>query len=256
MNKTPRGLVAAIWVLIILITVGFGFQGYQDLQASRSDLAATPQATPASPSTISAQGEGQVTYTPDIAKVYMEINTVVDQPDTLANAAQNQIDVVRGQMINAGLADKDFQIVSMATHYQAVTNTPTIQYVQTTGIEATVRDLSKLMAIYIAGMASNANPMGITFDSTQRETLYQQAEKSAIATATERAKSSASAMGLTLGKVKDVQTTYVGYNEQSLKDQDLAGSAVPGPGFQSQRYPLSVTVDVNITWEMNPEQPD
>jgi uncharacterized protein YggE len=174
--------------------------------------AQAPATTPAT-RTLTAQGEGKVYLTPDLAYVFIGVHSEADTVGQALTNNNNQAQGVTSALKELGVDPKDIQTSAFNVNPQNQFDnngkpTKTI-YVVDNSVNVTVRDLSKLGQILDTSVKSGANTIsGIQFDVKDKPTAIAEARKLAIDDARKQAQDLASAGGVTLG---DLQTLNV-YN--------------------------------------------
>ena len=161
--------------------------------------------------TITAQGEGKVYVTPDIAYIYIGVHTESDSVATALSDNNTQAQAVASTLKELGVDPKDIQTSAFSVNPQQQFDkngvaTKTVYAVDNT-VNVTVRDLQKLGQILDTTVKSGANTItGISFDVQDKATAIAQARKLAIEDGRSQATDMATAAGVTLG---DLQTLNV-----------------------------------------------
>lgn len=159
--------------------------------------------------TITVTGTGMVTLTPDVAYVYIGVETT-DASATKAmddnNArAQAVIDAIK----SFGVEDKDIQTTNFSIYPQAVYdenfNQIGVTYVVDNTVYVTVRDLTKLGELLDASFRAGANQIySISFDVADKAKALSQARLAAVEAARQQADELAAATGVTIGAVQTI----------------------------------------------------
>jgi uncharacterized protein YggE len=211
------------------------------------------------PAIISVIGEGRATMTPDMAVLTF---SVVKQEKTAREALDGNnkaMSDVLGALKTAGIAERDLQTsgFSVQPQYRFPQGADgqqlppeLIGYQVSNALTVRVRDLSKLGAIIDQSVTLGVNQGGdIQFTNDKPESAMEEARKNAVADAMARAKTLASAAGVKLGSVIEI-------NESGPRPQPMpvmraammkseADAGVPIQGGES-----SYNINVNVTFSI------
>lgn len=201
-------------------------------------------ATTTTGSTITVTGNGTVDVTPDQVSFDFGVTT---NGTTAAEAlsrnsarAQSIIDALK----KAGIASAHIQTTQVSLWPQTNHNGRVITGYQASNSVNVTAPLAKSGSLVDAAVGAGANNVdGPTLDTSQKDSLYNQALKQAVLQAKGKAQAIASAAGLTLGsqlKVHEGGQTPIVYAEQSL----AAGPAKVATPIEAgtQKIQASVTV--------------
>lgn len=205
---------------------------------------------------ISVSGTGESFGAPDIAYVYLGVNTADANVTSAINQANEKLAAILAAMSDQGIAPEDIQTANYSVYpedrYDPQTGQPTgerIYRVQQT-VTITVRDISKAGAVIDAGVAAGANVVnGLSFGIADTSALESEARAKAVENARARAEQLAAAFGVTLGEPIVISE---GYSSQPIvmaadvrAEMFAAQSAAPSQVSPGQ---LSVSVQVNVTF--------
>ncbi|WP_283194258.1 SIMPL domain-containing protein [Rhizobium sp. AN80A] len=206
---------------------------------------------------ISVIGEGRATMAPDMAVLTF---SVVKQEKTAREALDGNnkaMSDVLAALKKAGIAERDLQTsgFSVQPQYRYPQGTDgqqlppeLIGYQVSNTLTVRVRDLSKLGGIIDQSVTLGVNQGGdIQFTNDKPDSAMEEARKNAVADAVARAKTLASAAGVKLGNVIEI-------NENGPRPQPMpvmraammkteADAAVPIQGGES-----SYNISVNVTF--------
>jgi uncharacterized protein len=156
---------------------------------------------------ITVQGEGEVTATPDVAKITFTVDTgVVATSQAASDSLGQKAKAVLAALQQAGVADKDMQTSNLSVNpvYDFTSGRQTVRgYQGTESVFVTVRkpdEAGKLVSAAAAAGATQAG--GVSLEIDDPANLEVQAQEKAIAQAREKAQTLAKALGTSLGKVK------------------------------------------------------
>jgi uncharacterized protein len=198
--------------------------------------------------TITVTGTGMVTLTPDIAYIYIGVQTedasatvAMDQNNTQAQAV---IEVIK----SFGVEDKDIQTTDFSIYpnpvYDENYNQVGTTYVVNNNVYVTMRDLEQLGDLLDGAIRSGATTVnGISFDVADKTEAISQARLAAVEDARRQADELTSATDVKIGEVQSISyydsTPYISLNYARA---DYAGaSSVP---VQSGSMQVTTTVTI------------
>ncbi len=250
-NKTL--LVSIILVLSAFLSACSGVAAAQAIQTPTE-----PAAVAASPAerTISITGSGKAVLTPDIAYIYLGVNTQATDAKKAVSDNNTESAAVVNALKSAGIASKDIQTTNFSImpqqQYDKDGNLTGILYVVDNTVYVTVRDLSKIGDLLDAAVKAGANNVNsISFDVADRAAALSQARKAAMDDAKNQASELAQAAGVTLG---DVQSISINSNPTPIPyfaSAKAAGNAVAAaPSVSVEPGQLTITVDVSVVYNI------
>jgi len=236
MNKTFRTMIILAVGLIVL--------------ASCAPAAVNPY-TPTRQ--INASGVGQVYMTPDLAYVYIGVNTKAEDVSTALSTNNQNAQAISSALTELGIEAKDIQTSAFNVYPQQEYGPNgevlrTVYAVDNT-VFVTVRDLQKLGQILDQAVRSGANSIqGVTFDVTTKTEALEQARKMAIEDARKNAEAISTAAGVKLGRVISVNA----YNNPSAV---AVFEGKGGVGMANSQVPVSagqliMTVNADMSFEI------
>jgi uncharacterized protein YggE len=152
--------------------------------------------------TITVTGNGSVTTVPDRASFFFGVTTkAASAKDALARNS-NAANAVIAALKSAGVASADLQTIGVSLSPQTTPDGTTIVgYTASNSVRARI-GLDKAGALVDAAVAAGADSVsGPSLDTSDQNSLYQQALKQAVANARAKAQTLADAAGVTLGAV-------------------------------------------------------
>jgi uncharacterized protein YggE len=201
--------------------------------------------------TITVTGTGMVTLTPDIAYIYIGVQT----QDASATVAMNDNNTRAAAIIAAikgfGVADKDVQTTNFSINpQQQYDNTGKITgiiYVVDNTVYMTVRDLTKLGDLLNASVQAGANSINsITFDVADKSAALTQARQAAVTDARKQADELVGATGVSLG---DVQTiSYYDSSPSPVMYSARAADMANAVSVPVQAGSMQITTTVTIVY--------
>lgn len=218
---------------------------------------ATPESLTASwPATVSVNGTGSVSVTPDAATISVGVNIVETNLSEAQAKATSQMTAVLDALKAAGIDEKDIQTSNYSVYImQNYDNNgfpaEITGYQVNNQVNVTVRELDKLGDILDQVVAAGANSIyGITYMATDVEDAASQARASAVTNAKTKAEELAAAAGATLGRIVSISESY----SPSVMPEMYGGGRAGGDSAKSsvpfQSGGTLVQVDVSITWEL------
>lgn len=206
------------------------------------------------PRTLSINGHGEVSLTPDIAYIYVGVHTEHEAASEAVAENNEQAQSVMDALSAAGIAAEDISTINFSLWYSQnydFEGKPTdAKYVVDNTVYVTVRDLEKLGEILDTAIGAGANSVnGISFDVSDKEAALADAREKAVADARAQAEELAGLTGVELGEIQSINmyggvpTPYYGGAREVA--QEAASFAVPiSPGQ------FVVSVDVSLVFEI------
>lgn len=201
--------------------------------------------------TLNVSGSGRVTLAPDVAYVYIGVNSQNENVSAALTENNSKAQAVSGAIKELGIDAKDiqtssFNIVPQQQYSPEGKVTGVIYNVDNT-VNVTVRNLSVLGKLLDAVVRAGANSInGINFDVLDKSQAITQARKLAIQDAHDQAQELATAAGVTLG---DVQTLNAMTNAGPVPLYEAKGAAAI-PSVPVSAGQMVISVDVNVVYEI------
>lgn len=210
MNGVKLGFWILLDVFIAILIVGIAMWGVPAISHYGDSLA------PAR--TVTATAQGKTTATPDLAELTFSVVTQGQNPQTLSDNNNMQMNSVMRFLANQGIASSDIQTVSydLQPNYQYPQNG--VQgvingYTLTQSVQVKIHDLTKTASV-IGGLAPlGVNQIGsidFTFSNDAQVQTLAAARANALANAKQEAEQMAQAAGGSLGAVVNVnESNYI-----------------------------------------------
>jgi uncharacterized protein YggE len=204
---------------------------------------------------LTVNGSGTVSLTPDIAYIYVGVNT--EDPDISQAVSQNnaQAQTLVDALKSMGIAAEDIQTSNFSVYSNSKTDPMTGQassyiYMVNNTVYVTVRDLSKLGAVLNTAVSAGANNINsVTFDVADKTAAQAQARQKAMDNAASLAGELAQTAKLTLG---DIQTiSYSEYTPSPYYGIGGGGASAPNASVPIQPGQLQISVSVSVTYGIN-----
>jgi uncharacterized protein YggE len=204
--------------------------------------------------TITVTGSGMITLTPDIAYIYIGVQTN-DASATVAMEQNNtQAQAVIAAIKAFGVEAKDIQTTNFSIYaqpiYDANYNEIGTTYAVSNTVYVTMRDLGKVGDLLDAAVQSGANTINsISFDVADKTAAVSQARLAAVEDARRQADELTAATDVSLGEVQsisyyDSNPTPIYYDLRAASDAAGAGSVPVQSGS------MQVTTTVTIVYEL------
>jgi len=217
--------------------------------------AVSPQSDPNIRS-MNVSGTGHITLVPDIAYINIGVRSEADEVSSALNTNTAQAQAISDKLISMGLEEKDIQTTSFNVYpmqqYDMDGKISKTTYVVENTINVTVRDLAKLGRLLDAAVKAGANNIyGINFDVEDKSEALNQARDLAIQDAREKADAIATAAGVKLGDLQNINV----YTSGGVTPFYDAKMGIGGAAYESASVPVAagtlvITVEANLTYEI------
>jgi uncharacterized protein YggE len=209
----------------------------------------------ASVRSISVNGTGKITLSPDMAVVSVGIQTQGEDAQSAVDENNTIVAEITAAMTELGIAEEDLKTTNFSVYpnsrFDEAGGIGDISYMVNNSVEVTVRDLEIIGDVLAEAVSAGANNIhGIQFDVADREEAYAQAMELAVENARGRAEVLAGAGEVEL---KDVHTisTYIGgggiFNGSRNMSFDMVESAASVPVSPGE---MEIVVDVTVVYEI------
>jgi uncharacterized protein len=201
--------------------------------------------------TITVNGTGQVTLNPDLAYVYIGVQSQSEKVADALTQNNDKAKAVASSLREMGIEEKDIQTSSFNIYPQQQYGTngevTSTTYVVNNTVNVTVRDLQlmgKLLDVVVRTGANSIN--GVSFDVQDKSKAVAEARKLAIESARGQADEMAQTAGVTLG---DLQTMSVYSSQPPVAMYEAKG----GMAADASQVPVSagqlvIQVEVSATY--------
>jgi uncharacterized protein YggE len=202
--------------------------------------------------TITVTGSGMITLTPDIAYVYIGVQTQDKSASVAMNNNSTRAQALIETIKSFGVDDKDIQTTNFSISPQNVYddnyNVIDVTYVVQNTVYVTVRDLEKLGDLLDGAFQAGANSIyGISFDVADRTDAVSQARLAAVEDARKQADELAAATDVTIGAVQSISyydSTPVTVYREARAPSDMSSSVPIEAGS------MQITTTVTIVYEI------
>ncbi len=200
---------------------------------------------------ITVSADGQVAAEPDQARISSGVTTeAATAAQALARNSEAMMKLIDG-LKESGIDPKDIQTASfnVSPRYTRPERGETAVidgYRVTNQVQVLARDLDKLGEVLDQLVSLGANEMGgLSFEVSKAETLRDEARKAAVANARRRAELYASAAGVALGEVLNIQEG----GDFSPRPMPMA-RAMKAEAVPIERGTETLQASVTITWAL------
>jgi uncharacterized protein YggE len=240
----------SLFVLVVLLLVG--------LLSGCAPAGPTTVYTQPTPRTLTVNGAGTATLTPDIAYIYIGVHT---EGKTAADAvAENTANTSRlvDALVKFGVERKDISTSNFSIWPNQQYDPQTGQQIGTTyvvdnSVYVKVRKLDKLGELLDTAIQAGANTINsIQFDVADKSKALSEARTDAVKNAKAQAEELAQAVGVKLGEVQSISF----YDSMPYPVMDAYAKGMGGGGMAAEAAvpiepgQLTITVTVTIAYEI------
>jgi len=203
--------------------------------------------------TIVVNGHGAVSVVPDLATVWMGVQTTAATSQEAMDALAEKSNALIATLTALGLAEEDLQTSGLNLWPQYGADGTRIEsYQASTNVTVKIRDIARVGEVIDAASGFVGNELtlgGISFSASDPEAVLQEARVAAIENARTRAQQYADAAGVGVGEV--VRIVEASASDPSIfRGMDMAAadsveSVAIEPGQQE------LTVDVTVVFAMD-----
>lgn len=215
-------------------------------------IGATPKGP--APITVTVNGEGTLSAAPDIATVWLAIQTSAPAAETATSDNNSRYNDLRNKLRAIGLPDAALRTVSYNVNnymrgpeiYSRPQQQPPEGFTVSREIQVTTKNLDQIGAIVDAALAARATGINnVAFTNSQDRTLYSQALKMAVADAQRQAEAMAQAAHLRILRISSLQTG--GFYPRPMIMRAAKGMAAPAPGIPTEIQSGNLDIHANVT---------
>lgn len=205
---------------------------------------------------ITVDGTGTVDVTPDIATLYVTVETEDETSDAAKSVNADTMNDVVERMKMAGVEDKDLQTERVSVYEQESYNVETEEYekngwIASSSVTVTVRDTSQTeLLLDLATDAGATHTTGPNFRIDDTSKYTHDARQKAIEEAKEKAEVIADSLGLTVGKIVDYYEYESGDSYYPMAYDAMEERAMGGSTLDLQEGSEEVSMNVSITFKL------
>lgn len=224
--------------------------------AQSGDLRSSAQQIYQQPSTINVSGVGQVSLAPEMAYVYIGVQSQADVVAQALNDNNSKAQAIAQALREIGIEENDIQTSSFNIYPQQQFGpmgevTSTVYNVNNT-VYVTVRNLEILGQMLDVTVRAGANSInGINFDVSQesKDQAVADARKLAVDSARAQAEALADAAGVTLGNLQSLNAYTTGQPVQIYEAK--GGFATDASQVPISAGQINIRVDVSAAYLIN-----
>jgi hypothetical protein len=207
--------------------------------------------------TITIDGQGKITATPDIAQISLGLQTQMVKVADAQKENTDKMNKIIAELKAMGIESKDIQTAnySIYPNYEYPNGKQVLKnYIVSQNINVKIRNLEKIGDVVQKAGTLGANQIGgLSFTIDEPEKIKQLAREKALLAAKEKAESLAKIAGVKLGKlVSFTESAYGGpipnVREYALKVDANAAAAALAPTVEAGSQ--DIIVDVMVTYEV------
>lgn len=244
-------MVRNSFLVLVLAVVVFGAVGCSGLAEAGGGVA---QASGDNGYTISVNGSGTATGTPDMVDIQFGVESVHADAAEAIGDNNARMQAVLAAVKALGVEDKDVQTVNYSMWVEQIYNMETgmpsgeVRYHVTNQVNVHLRDVAKAGELLGTALAAGANTVnGITFGVADPTELQTTARELAVKQARARAEALAAGLGVRVGKVRFV-TEYT--NDVSPVPMYAAMEVKGGEAVNIATGSYNVNVEVQVTFDI------
>jgi uncharacterized protein YggE len=204
---------------------------------------------------ISVNGTGSITVTPDMAVVWVGVQTMAEDAQRAVDQNNDISAAIMAAVSELGVAANDVQTTNFSVwpdmRYDENGQITEIHYMVNNTVQVTVRQLDLLGDVLSEAVEAGANSIsGIQFDLADREAANAQALELAMANAHSRAEVFAGAADVEIGEVQSL-STYIGGYYAPYRDMGFGYGGMGGAeGVSVLPGEMEIVVEVNVVFEI------
>ena len=202
--------------------------------------------------TIDVVGEGIVRVIPDEVIINIRVENTGETTQGLKQQNDATINEVLKFLKKMEIADKDVRTEYMNLSKNYDYNSKTYTYAANQSLSVKLRDLKKYESLMKGLMETGINRIdGVTFSTSQKETLESQARKKAIENAQMKAKEYASALKQSIGKAVMVSEFQNNSSPRPMYKMAMMDSASSDGGQSIALGEIEIQTTVNVSFLLN-----
>ncbi|MBV8222562.1 MAG: SIMPL domain-containing protein [Candidatus Eremiobacteraeota bacterium] len=156
------------------------------------------------PGWLSVQASGQVDYTPDEVHLTLGVEGEASTASAAAAGIATRANAVIAALKNLGISAADITTTGFNLYYRQAAQNVSAAYVASESVNLKT-SVDRAGTAIDTGIRAGANQSyGLTFDTSRRDALYQQAVERAVKNARDLAQAAATAAGVKLGSVTSI----------------------------------------------------
>lgn len=250
LTQSKRTLTLGLGLLLLAALALTGCGAVPGAQA-----VVTTNSNDANAYTISVNGSGKVSVTPDVALINLGVEAINPDPARAISDNTERMNAVINAIKALGVEAKDIQTTNFSMWIENIydingRNTGETRYHVINQISVKVRDIAKTGDVLTAALQAGANSVnGISFTVADQTAYIEAARAAAVANAKAKAEQLARGLGVSVGKVRTIsEYSYTPVYAEAKADRALGmggGASVPVETGQ-----FEITVDVQVVFDI------
>lgn len=215
---------------------------------STAPLMAQNTSTP----TVDVVGEGIVRVVPDEVTISIRVENTGENTKTLKEQNDATINQVLKFLKKMDIADKDVrtEYINLTKNYDYDSKTYTFAANQSLSVK--LRDMKKYESLMNGLLDTGINRIdGVTFSTSQKETLESQARKKAIENAQMKAKEYAAALNQSIGKAVSISEFNNNSDPRPMYKMAMMDAGSSNDGESIALGELEIGIKVNVSFLLN-----
>jgi len=205
------------------------------------------------PSIISVNGEGSVTVVPDVAYIFLGVETQEESAHAAQLINSARMTEVIAAIIALGVNERDIQTMHFSIHPVHVWHTEhpeIIGYRVSNGIQITLRNTDMVGEVIAAASAAGSNmASNVSFGLIDSTATYNEALALAVADAMEKAEIIARALNRNLGDVASVsEFGHMGIMPRAMTSGGMMFDAMSFGGVPAHGGELAIVARIQVTF--------
>jgi uncharacterized protein YggE len=198
--------------------------------------------------------QGEATGQPDLAMITIGVETRDSEARQAAEKNNDQMADVMDALLEMGIAEEDIQTVDYGIRAEIDWEDEehrVIGYVVNNSVLVKLRDMEKVGSVIDAVTEAGANNIyGIQFTFDDPSALREQARAEAVAEARKKAEALAQLAGVTLGKPRYINESFMEQPPYYLEALYAAPDRGVGGGASVMPGQLEISVQVQVTYDI------
>lgn len=204
--------------------------------------------------TINVNGSSKVVLTPDIAYIYIGVQSEDEDAEQAVADNNERTQGVIDALLADGIAEEDIQTTNFSVYprldYGPNGELRGITFVVNNSVYVTLRDIDQIGGVLNEAVSAGANSIsGISFDVEDKNEALSEAREQAIEDARGQAEELAQAAGVTLGDIQTINS-YSSFPPAPIYERDFAMEAAVAAGVPISPGQMTITMEVNVVFEI------
>jgi uncharacterized protein YggE len=237
-------------IFVIFMLVALVIAGCSAAQAAPPAQQADDK--PGEPRTITVNGTGRISVAPDIARIFIGVETTSEEASTAVQDNNGKAAQIMETLEGLGIAPEDIQTTNFSIYPREERdsdgNITQVTYVVQNTVNVTIRDLDQVGSVLDGVVQSGANSIsGIQFDLADRSPANENGLEAAVLDARSQAGILAGAAEVELGQVLTINS----FNSSPIVPIQRVALEFAGPAdVPVSPGEIVITVDITMVFEI------